>query len=85
MQQTSFKGIKEQTRLVGKVVHSELCKRLHFANANKWHIHKKETVLKNGNSRIYMRYMEVQSDKLTKAVRPDVIIVNKKKKKLSNL
>ena len=38
---------KIRYKCVGKVIHSELCKRLIFEHPDKWYMHKKEFFLEN--------------------------------------
>ncbi|MUZ80509.1 hypothetical protein GLN52_23935 [Shigella flexneri] len=73
------KEYKNRHDWVGKVVHWELCKRLRFEHTDKWYKHKPEPVLENERHNILWD-IEIQTDKLITARRPDMIIVNKKEK-----
>ena len=59
---------------LGKVIHSELCKRLRFDHTNKWCILKAESVLKNEAYKIPWDF-----EKLIPAQRSDQVLINKKK------
>ena len=63
---------------MGKVIHSELCKKLKFDNTNKWYMHNPESILENGTHKILWDF-EIQTDHLISARRPDLEIVNKKR------
>ena len=64
---------------VGKVIHWELCKKLNFHHATKWYMHKPESVLENETHKILWDF-EIQTDPLITARRPDLVLINKKKK-----
>ena len=65
---------------VGKVIHRELCKKFEFDYTDKWYMHNSESVLENETHKILWDF-EMQTDHLILARRPDLVIVNKKKKK----
>ena len=65
---------------VGKVIHWELCKKFKFVHANKWYMHNPAPVLENDTHKL-LRDFNIQTDHLISARRPDLIIINKKKKK----
>ena len=64
---------------VGKVIHWELCKKLNFHHATKWYMHKPESVLENETHKILWDF-EIQTDHLITARRPDLVLINKKKR-----
>ena len=64
---------------VGKVIHWELCKKLNFDHTTKWYMHKPESVLENETHKILWDY-EIQTDHLIPARRPDLVLINKKKR-----
>ena len=64
---------------VGKVIHWELCKKLHFHHATKWYMHKPESVLENKTHKILWDF-EIQTDHLITARRPDLVLINKEKR-----
>ena len=64
---------------VGKVIHWELCKKLNFHHATKWYTHKPESVLENDTHKILWDF-EIQTDHLIPARRPDLVLINKKKR-----
>ena len=64
---------------VGKVIHWELCKKLNFHHATKWYTHKPESVLENETHKILWDF-EIQTDHLITARRPDLVLINKKKR-----
>ena len=65
---------------VGKVISKELCKKLKFYDTSKWYKHKSESVLVHKTYKILWG-SEIQTDHLIPAKRPDLVIINKKKKK----
>ena len=70
-----------KTRLdwVSKVTHWERCKKFKFDHTNKWYIHNPAPVLENGTHKLQCDF-DVQMDYLTSARRPDLMIINKKKR-----
>ena len=61
------------------MIHWELCKKLKFDHANNWYMHNPESVLKNETHKLLTDF-KIQTDHLISARRPDLIIVNKKKR-----
>ena len=72
------KEYKTRHNWVGKVIHWELWKQLKFDNANKWYLHKPESVLENDTHKL-LRDFEIQMDHLILAGWHDLMIINKKK------
>ena len=65
---------------VGKVIHSEMCKIFKFDHTNKWYMHNPASVLENGTHKLLWDF-DIQTDPLISARRPDLIIINKNKKR----
>ena len=66
--------------LVGKVIHWEICKKFKFDHTNKWYIHNPAPVLENDTHKLLWDF-DIHTDHLILARRPDLIIINKKKRK----
>ena len=64
---------------VGKVVHWEMCRKFQFDHTNKWYMHNPAPVLENATHKLLWDF-NIQTDHLIPARRPDLIIINKKKK-----
>ena len=64
---------------VGKVVHWEMCRKFQFDHTNKWYMHNPAPVLENASNKLQWDF-NIQTDHLIPARRPDLIIVNKKKR-----
>ena len=65
---------------VGKVIHWELGKKFKFHHINKGYTHNSESIQENKMHKILWDF-EIQTDHLILARRPDLVIVNKKKRK----
>ena len=65
---------------VGKVMHWEMCKKFRFDHANKWCMHNPEHFLENETHKLFCD-LDIQTDHLISARRPDLIIIKKKKKR----
>ena len=78
MQQTSIK-FKTIHDVVEKSIHWELCKKLIFDHTAKWYMQKPESVRDNETHTIF-RDLEIQTDHLILARRPDQVIINNKKR-----
>ena len=80
------KEYKARHDWVGKVIHWEMCKKFKFDHANKWYMHNLEPVLENDTYKLLWDF-GIQTDHLISARRPNLIIINKKRKsaKLSTL
>ena len=74
------KEYKTRYDWVGKVVHSEMCKKFKFDRTNKWYMHNPTVVLENYTHKLLWDF-DIKTDHLISARRPDLIIINKKKKK----
>ena len=62
-----------------KVIHWEICKKLKFDNTNKWYMHNPTPVLENATHKLLWDF-NIQKDHIIPARRPDLIIINKKKR-----
>ena len=65
---------------VGKVILWEMCKKFKFDHTNQWYMHKLGPVLENDSHKLLWDF-NIQSDHLIPARRPELVIINKKKKK----
>ena len=65
---------------VGKVIHWEMCKKFKFDHTSKWYMPNPAPVLENDTHKLLWGFNK-QTDHLILARRPDLIIINKKKKK----
>ena len=61
-----------------KVIHWDLCKKLKLNHTTKYYMHKPEFVLENKTQNSLE--IEIQTDHLTHSRRPDIEIINKRKK-----
>ena len=73
------KEYKARHDWVGKVIHREMCKNFKFDHANKWYMHNPTPVLENYTHQVLWDF-HIQTDHLISARRPDLIIINRKKK-----
>ena len=64
---------------VSKVIHWEMCKKFKLDHTNKWCMHNPAPVLEN-DSHKFLWDFNIQTDHLIPAWRPDLIIINKKKR-----
>ena len=64
---------------VGKVIHWEMCRKFQFDHTNKWYMHNPAPVLENDSHKLQWDF-NIQTDQLIPARRPDLTIINKKKK-----
>ena len=65
---------------VGKVIHWEMRKKFKFDHTNKWYMHNPAPVQENDTHKLQWDF-NIQTDHLIQARRPDLIIINKKKRK----
>ena len=66
---------------MGKAIHWEMCKKFRFDHANKWYVHNPAPVLDNDTLNLLWN-IDIQTDHLNSARRTDLIIINKKRKKI---
>ena len=69
------KEYKSRHDWVGKVIHWEMCKKFKFDHTNKWYMHNPAAVLKNDTHKLLWDFDR----------RPDLIIINKKKREFAKL
>ena len=62
---------------VGKMIHRELCKKFKFGQTNK--IYNPTSVQENNTHKLLWDF-DIQTDHLISARRPDLVIINKKKR-----
>ena len=74
------KEYKARHDWVGKVIHWEMCKKFKFDHADKWCMHNPAPFLENDIHKLIWDF-DIQTDHLISARRPDIIRINKKKKK----
>ena len=65
---------------VGKVIHWEMCKKFKFDHTNKWYMHNSAAVLENDTHKLQWT-LNIQTDHLISARRPDLIVINNKERK----
>ena len=73
------KEYKARHDWVGKMIHWEMCKKFRFDHTNKWYLHNPALVLENDTHKL-LREFNLQTDHLIPARRPNLIIINKKKR-----
>ena len=78
------KEYKARHDWVGKVIHWEMCKKFQFDHTNKWYMHNPAPVLENDSHKLLWDF-NIQTDQLIPARRPDLIIINKKKKRICKI
>ena len=74
------KEYKTRHEWAGKMIHWEMCKKSKFDHTNKWYMHNPAPVLENDTHKLLWDF-DIQTDHLISARRPDLIIINNKKKK----
>ena len=78
------KEYKTRHDWVGKVIHCEMCKNFKFDYTNKWYMHNPAPVLENNTDKLLWD-IDIQTDHLISARRPDLIIINNKKREIAKL
>ena len=78
------KKYKARYDWVGKVIIWEMCRKFQFDHTNKWYMHKPAPVLENDTHKLLWDF-NIQTDHLILARRPDLIIINKKKKRICKI
>ena len=78
------KEYKARHDWVGKLIYREMCKKFKFDHANKSYMHNPAPVLENDTHKLLWDF-DIQTDPLISARRPDLIIINKKKRKSTKL
>ena len=69
---------------IGKVIHWEMCKKFKFDHINKWYMHNPAPVLENDTHKFLWDF-NIQTDHLILARRPDLMIINNKKRAFAKL
>ena len=77
------KEYKTRHEWVGKVTHWEMCKKLKFDHTNKWYMHNPASVLENDTHKLLWDF--IQTDHLISARRPNLKIINNKKRDFAKL
>ena len=75
----ALKVYKTRQDRVGKGIHWEMCKKFKSDHTNKRYRHNPASVLENDTHKILWDF-DIQTDYLILARRPDLIIINKKKR-----
>ena len=73
------KEYKTRHDWLGKVIHGEMCKKFKFNHTNKWYMHNPAPVLENNTHKLLWDF-DIHTNHLISARRPDLIIINKKKR-----
>ena len=73
------KEYKTRHDWVGKVIQWEMCKKFKFDHTNKWYMHNPASVLENDTRKLLWDF-DIHTVHLISARRPDLIIINKKKR-----
>ena len=66
------------------MIHREMCKKFKFDHTNKWYMHNPSPVLENNTHKLLWD-LDIHTDHLISARRPDVVIINNKKRDLAKL
>ena len=74
------KEYKARHNWAGMVIHWEMCRKFQFDHTNKCYMHNPARVLEN-DSHKHLWDSNIQTDKLIPVRRPDLILINKKKKR----
>ena len=67
---------------MAKALHWSLCKKHQLSCSNKWYEHQPEGVIENDQAKILWDY-GIRTDRVIRANRPDVTLIDKVKKKVS--
>ena len=73
------KEYKARYDWVSKEIHWEMCRKFQFDHTNKWYMHNPAPVLENDSHKLLWDF-NIQTDHLIPARRPDLIIINKRKR-----
>ena len=73
------KKYKTRHDWVGNVIHWVMCKKFNFDHTDKWYMHNPAPILKNNTYKLPWDF-DIHTDYLISARRPDLIIINKKKR-----
>ena len=75
----ALKEYKARHYCVGKLIHWEMCKKFKFDHADKWYTHNPEPVQGNDTHKFLWDF-DIKTDHLISTRKPDLIIINRKKK-----
>ena len=64
---------------VGKVINWKMWKKFKFVKKNKWYMHNPAPVLENNTHKL-LRDFDIHTDHLISTRKPDLVIINKKKR-----
>ena len=78
------KEYKARHDWVGKVIHWEMSRKFQFDHTNKWYMHNPAPILENDSHKLLWDF-NIQTDHLIPARRPDLILINKKKKRICKI
>ena len=78
------KEYKTRHDCVAKVIHREMCRKFQFDHTNKWYKHNPALVQENDSHKLLWDF-SIQTDHLIPARRPELIIINKKKKRICKI
>ena len=78
------KEYKTKQDWVGKVIHWEMCKKFKYDHTNKWYMLNTSPVLENDAHKLLWDF-DIHTDHLISARRPDLIIINNKKREFAKL
>ena len=73
------KEYKARQGWVGKVINWEMCRKFQFDITNKWYMHNPASVIENDSHKLLWDF-NIQMDHQIPARRPDLIIINKRKR-----
>ena len=75
------KEYKRRHDNLGKIVHWKLARKCNFEAGDKWYEHEPASVLENEDYKILWDF-SIQTDHVIEAWRPDLVVVDKKKRSL---
>ena len=78
------KKYKARHDCVGKMIHWEMCRKFQVDHTNKWYMHNPAPVLENDSHKLLWDF-SIQTYHLIPARTPDLIILNKKKKRICKI
>ena len=61
-----------------------MCEKFKFGHTNKWYVHNRASVLENDTYKLLWDF-DIQTNLLISVRRPDLIIINKKKKRICKI
>ena len=80
----ALKEYKARHDWLGNVIHWDMSKKFKYDHANKWYMHNPEPVLEKDTHKLLWDF-DVQTDHLITPRRPDLIIINKNKKRICKI